>query len=127
VLCIILKWYSVLYSSSNLSYTQVLLCIILKYYSSRYHFRSIRKSYRARTEPLFPVCHEQIHLAVLGLILSKQEERAMFVMRLAAMLLPCYLVAELSTLLKFLHVVRESVEPKIRANQVSSSLSAYTS
>ena len=80
--------------------------------------RSILKNYRARTEPLFPASHEQVHLSVLSLVMSGTEQKAVLVTRLAAILLPCYLMAEISALLEFLHIVSLQSEPKLKTGQV---------
>ena len=79
--------------------------------------RSILKNYRARTEPLFPASHEQVHLSVLSLVMSGTEQKAVLVTRLAAILLPCYLMAEISALLEFLHIVSLQSEPKLKIGQ----------
>ena len=80
--------------------------------------RSIHKTYRARTAPLFTASHEQVHLSVLSLVMSGTEQKAVLVTRLAAILLPCYLMTEISALLEFLHIVSLQCEPKLKTGQV---------
>lgn len=50
--------------------------------------------------------------------MSGAEQKAVLAVRLAAILLPCYLVAEICALLEFLHVVSMSNEPRIKPGMV---------
>jgi len=58
-------------------------------------------------------------MAALSLLMAGAEERALLVLRLAAILLPCYLLAEITALLEFLHAVSRCSEPRIRPAQVT--------
>ncbi|XP_067947819.1 uncharacterized protein [Watersipora subatra] len=88
-------------------------------------YRSILKNYRGRASPLFPASHEQVHLAVLSMLMAGEEQKAVLTMRLASILLPCYLMAEVSTLLQFLQEVSVTSDPKLKPSLAPCSVKSY--